>query len=273
MKNEKTWLKKAKKEKLVSMVTSYFHEVDDTWSEKDSKRVVRAVEKLVFPSIDLERLYSMQLEKNGCVFEFCISNNVCSDELFDLLLEYQPEKWHFIKEMFMIEGLVDLTYEDRYLNTPLGCLMLAQLIRRIRDLFRLNYRSINISLSHKDFRVMFDDKTLKIDRKFSYSTNRDAFMKLCMERIVRSSYKLETRNVKHSRILTVKSCRFLLEIYPEGGLSYGWGIENGIDQDLSIDQLVDNIDRNIHCFNRASHSYDRKGIQYMVKLIPIQNDR
>ena len=60
MKNEKSWLKNAKKEKLVSMVTSYFHEVDDTWSEKDSNRVVRAVEKLVFPSIDIEQLYSMQ---------------------------------------------------------------------------------------------------------------------------------------------------------------------------------------------------------------------
>ncbi len=68
MKNEKTWLKKAKKEKLVSMVTSYLHEVDDTWSEKDSKRVVRAVEKLVFPSIDLERLYSDAIrEKRLCI--------------------------------------------------------------------------------------------------------------------------------------------------------------------------------------------------------------
>ena len=60
MKNEKSWLKNAKKEKLVSMVTSYLHEVDDTWNERDSKRVVRAVEKLVFPSIDIEQLYSMQ---------------------------------------------------------------------------------------------------------------------------------------------------------------------------------------------------------------------
>ena len=120
---------------------------------------------------------------------------------------------------------------------------------------------------------MFDDKTLKIDRKFSYSANRDAFMTLCMDRIVRSSYKLEIRNVKHSRILTIRNSMFQLEIYPEGGLSYGWGIDNGIDQDLSIDQLMDNIDRNIHCFNRASHSYDRKGIKYMVKLIHIQNDR
>ena len=172
----------------------------------------------------------------------------------------------------MKEGVVDLTYEDRYLNTPLGCLMLAQLIRRMRDLFQLRYNSINISLSRKDFRVLFDDNTLKIDRKFSFPANRDAFMKLCMDKIVRSSYKLETRNVKHSRILTIRNSRFLLVIYPEGGLSYGWGVENGIDQDLSLDQLMDNIDRNIHRFNRAAHSYDRKGIQYLIKLMPIQND-
>lgn len=266
------WLKKTKEEKVVSMVTSYLHQVDDTWCEKDSKRIVEAVENLVFPFIDTDRISSMQIEDKGCVFEFCITHNVCSDELFDLLLEYQPEKWLFIRDVFMKEGVVDLTYEDRYLNTPLGCLILAQLIRRMRDLFQLRYRSINLGLSRKDFKVMFDDSTLKIDRKFSYSTSRDAFLKLCMDRIVRSPYRLEARNVKHSRILTIRNSKYLLEIYPEGGFSFGWGLENGSNQDLSVDKLIENIDRNIHCFNRTAHSYDRKGMQYIIKLIPIRND-
>ena len=166
----------------------------------------------------------------------------------------------------MKDGLVDLVYEDRYLNTPIGCLILAQFIRRMKDLFKLRYQSIEINLSRKDFRIMFDDKTLKIDRKFSFPENRDSFFQLCMDKIVGNPYSLHVRNTKHARTLIIKNGTYELSISPDGGISHGWGIENGIHSNLTVDVLKENLDINIHCFNRPAHSFDRKGIPYVVSL-------
>ena len=148
------------------------------------------------------------MSKDGLTFSFNVLQGVCSDELLDLLMEYQTEKWLFIQERFAQDGLVDLTYEDRYLNSPLGCLMLAQFIRRLRDLFKLQYRSIEIDLSKKDFRPMFDDNTLKIDQKFSFPENRDNFFKLCMDKIVRDKFVLKIGKTKNNRTLKVRNNTF-----------------------------------------------------------------
>ena len=170
----------------------------------------------------------------------------------------------------MEDGKVALFYEDRYVNSPLGCLLLAQFIRRLRDLFKLRYNAIEIILSRKNYRVIFDDDTLKIDRKFSFPENRDAFLRLCLDEIVREPYSLVIKNTKHSRALVVRNSNYELSIRPEGGISFGWGIENGIHSALTVDTLMKKPDINIRCFNRAAHSYDKKGITYVVSLLPLR---
>ena len=265
----KSWLNPIYKERITSLMTEYFHKVDSRWANSDSLRIANIVEKLAYKIVDVERIDRRRMSKDGLTFSFNVLQGVCSDELLDLLMEYQTEKWLFIQERFAQDGLVDLTYEDRYLNSPLGCLMLAQFIRRLRDLFKLQYRSIEIDLSKKDFRAMFDDNTLKIDQEFSCPENRDNFFKLCMDKIVRDKFVLKIGNTKHTRTLTVRNSTFELSISPDGGISHGWGIENRSHSTLTIDQLKEKLDVNIHCFNRSAHSFDRKGIPYVVKLCPI----
>ncbi len=256
----KFWLKDVHKEIFVLFVTEYLQQADPHWNKQDSVKLVDAVEKSVFQYIDVQKLLGLVMSRDGFTFSFNVVQNVCSDELFDLLLEYHPEKWRFIHEMFMLDGKVDLIYEDRYVNSPLGCLLLAQFIRRIRDLFKLSYRSIEIILSKKDFRVIFDDDKLKIDRKFSFPENRDSFLRLCMDEIVSEPYKLKVKNLQHARTLIIRNSKFQLSICPDAGISYGWGVENGVHRDLTIDVLKKNLDLNINCFNRAAHSFDREGI-------------
>ena len=265
------WIKSTQKERITSTMTKYFHQVNPQWEDTDSEKVVNIVEKLVYRTIDVDKLNRLSMSKDGFTVSFNVVQNMYSDELLDLLMEYYTDKWHFIQEVFMKDGLVDLVYEDRYLNTPIGCLVLAQFIRRMKDLFKLRYRSIEINLSRKDFRVLFDDDNLKIDRKFSFPENRDNFFRLCMDRIVGDSYSLKVGNTKHTRTFSLRNRKYELSISPDGGISHGWGVENGSHSSLTVDLLKENIDVNISCFNRAAHSYDRTGIPYVVNLSPLDD--
>lgn len=266
------WMKVSKKDRYASVITHYAKSVAADWLPSESRRIVDVVERLMFDNVDVDLLLKHQIDEDGVTFSFYVVENIASDELLDTLMEYHPSKWHFIQDAFLEDGCVDLVYEDRYLNSPLGCLLLAQFIRRLKDMFALTLRSVRIVVSKTDFRVIFDDESLKIDRRFSYVENRDRFLRLCMDDIVGESYELEIKNTKHFRSLTVCNRQFGLSIHPDGGISHGWGVENGKYSNLTIDALKQEPDINIPCFNRAAHEYDRKGIHYMVNFSPLRKD-
>lgn len=266
------WMKSQQKDKYVTMMTNCFQHVNADWEQGDSRRFFDAVELLVFEDIDPTLLLKQQIDEEGVVFNFNVVENISSDELLDTLMEYHPAKWQFIQDAFLEDGYVDLVYEDRYVSSPLGCLLLAQFIRRLKGLFSLTFNAIRIVVSKSDFHVMFDDDTLKIDRRFSHVENRDSFLRLCMDEIVGAPYELEVKNTKHFRSLAISNSHFMLSIHPDGGISHGWGIENGPFSHLTIDVLKQHLDTNIPCFNRAAHEYDRRGIPYVVSFSPIKNE-
>ena len=266
----RSWMKSRQRDKIVSIITRCFQKVDDDWLPCESRRIVDVMECLMFNNIDTDLLLKRQVKAEGITFNFKVIENIGSAELLDTLMEYHPTKWRYIKEAFMEDNVVDLVYEDRYMTSPLGCLILAQFIRSLGGLFALTFRSIKITVSKVDFHVMFDDDTLKIDRRFSYVENRDKFLRQCMDEIVGLPYILEVKNTKHLRSLIISNSRFMLSIHPDGGISHGWGIENGVCSHLTVDVLKHNLDTNIPCFNRAAHEYDRRGIPYVVSFSPIQ---
>ena len=266
------WMKSQQKDKYITMMTNCFQHVNADWKQDDSRRFVNAVEHLLFHDIDTSLLLKKQVNDEGVVFQFHLVENIRSDELLDMLMEYHPGKWQFIQDAFLEDGNVDLVYEDRYVSSPLGCLLLAQFIRRLKGMFALSFHSIRIVVSKSDFHVMFDDDTLKIDRRFSHAESRDRFLRQCMDEIVGVPYKLEVKNTKHFRSLTLCNSRFRLSIHPDGGISHGWGIENGEYSHLTINVLKQHLDTNIPCFNRAAHEYDRRGIPYVVSFSLIKNE-
>ena len=262
------WMKSEKKDEYVDLMTGCFQKVGADWEQSDSRRFVNAVERLMFDNIDTPILFRQQVEEEGMTFHFNVVENTFSNELLDTLMEYHPGKWKFIQDAFLDDGVVDLVYEDRYLCSPLGCLMLAQFIRRLKGMFTLTFRSIRIVLSKTDFRVVFDDDTLKVNRKFSHLENRDRFLRQCMDEIVSVPYDLEVGDVKHSRSLTVSNSRFVFTILFDGGIIHGWIIDKEAYSNLTIDVLQKQLDTNIPCYNQAAHTHDRKGIPYVVSFIP-----
>ena len=265
------WMKSGKKDKYANWMTCCFQKVNADWKPGDSKKFVDAFERLMFDDIDTSLLLKLQAEDEGMTFSFNVVENICSTVLLDTLMEYHPGKWQFIQDVFSNDGIVDLVYEDRYLSSPLACLLLTQFIRSLKMLFNLTFRSIRIIVSKSDFHVKYDDETLKIDHRFSYVENRDRFLRLCLDEIVGAPYELEVKNTKHFRSLVICNSHFKLTIHPDGGISHGWGIENGKYSNLTIDVLKQHLDTSIPCFNRTAHEYDRRGIPYVISFSPIKN--
>ena len=140
------WMKSEKKDEYVDLMTGCFQKVGADWEQSDSRRFVNAVEHLLFHDIDTSLLLKKQVNDEGVVFQFHLVENIRSDELLDMLMEYHPGKWQFIQDAFLEDGNVDLVYEDRYVSSPLGCLLLAQFIRRLKGMFAL-------SIGHKTKRI------------------------------------------------------------------------------------------------------------------------
>lgn len=259
-----SWMKDSEKKRLADSLTSYVQKFSDDWDLMDSHKVISIFEKWAYPLIDLDKVSHGRFLDDDLTFTFFVVQDVNSDELFDLLLEHHPEKWHRIRDMMMDDPVVEISYEDRYINTPLGCILLAQFIRRIRDLFMLRFSNITIALSKKDFRVKFEDDDLKLDRRFSFAEHRDQFMLECINQIVRDRFIYEVKNLAHTRSMRLFNKRYELSIIPEGGLAHGWGIENGKHSQLTTKDLRDHLDVNLHCFNRNAHRHDKAGVRYTV---------
>ena len=269
--DDESWMKSRHRDKLTSMITGYFRKVVDDWHSHESCRLVNAIERLLFKSIDTDLLMKRRVFNEGLTFSFNVMEDVDSDDLLDLLLSYHSDKWQHIQDEFARNGTVDLVYEDRYLQTPLACLMLAQFIRRLRFQFHLNYRSIRIFFSKKDFHVVHDDDTLKVWQQFSHQKNRTKFLHHCLEELVGQPFELNDRNNKHARSLVVSNGDYVLNIHPEGGISHGLELI-GEESTLTIEDVLREPDINIPCFNRLAHSKDKKGIPYMVEFKPVQKE-
>ena len=267
--DNESWMKSRHRDKFIKMLTGCFGKVLGDWHPNDSCRVISAIERLLFRSIDTELLMKDRIYTEGITFNFNVMENVGSDDLFELLLDYHPNKWDYIQDEFSRKGTVDFVYEDRYLNSPLGCLMLAQFIRRMQFQFHLNFRSIRIYVSKKDFHVKYDDNTLKPISKFSYPESRDKFLCQCMDKIVGQPFELIDKNISHTRSMRVSNGEYELNIHPEGGISHGWELMDR-SSTLTAEDILRDPDINIQCFNRLAHSSNRKGIPYMVEFIPVQ---
>ena len=262
------WMKSLHRDRMARLMTRCFSRVSEDWRQQDSKRVMEILERLVYRSVDTDLLLRNRVLHAGMAFQFHVVENVYSDELFDLLLEYHPDKWRIIQDAFQESGPVDIVYEDRYLNSPLGCILLAQFIRRIGFLFHLSFRSIRIVVSKRDFHKSADDNAQRLFQRFSCPENRDKFLRLCMEVIVGRPYDLEVRNVGHTRSLAMANGTYELGIRPEGGISHGWGIDYGDFHRLTVEGIGSNVDVNVPCFNQLSHELGNKGIPYVVEFMP-----
>ena len=74
------WIKSIHKERITSTMTKYFHDVNPQWKDSDSEKVVNILEKLVYKTIDVDKLNRFNMSKDGFTFSFSVVQNMYSDE-------------------------------------------------------------------------------------------------------------------------------------------------------------------------------------------------
>lgn len=203
-------------------------------------------------------------KKNDFTFDFYLNEDLRVDDFLKELISRKPHFWSIVKRAFASSPQVSVVYSDRYLNTPLGCILLSQLIRQIRLYFQIHYDSIVINISRTGFHPNRNSPPSTLI--FPNHTQRDRFLRSCMNLLVDADYTERERNIPHQRVLTVSNARCTLEIIFDGGIAYGWRLSHEDDK-LTLEQIEADITYNYTCINQLSRKYDRKGIFFVVRML------
>ena len=211
-----------------------------------------------------KRLLLSLYKKIDFTFDCYLDEDIKVDDFLKKLISIKPHFWSIIKKTIVSSPHVSIVYSDRYLNTPLGCIMLSQLIRQIRLYFQIHFDSIVLNISRAGFHPNKNNPSSTMI--FPNHKQRDKFLHLCMRMLVKDYYTEKERNIPHQRVLSISNAKCTLEIIFDGGIAYGWRLSHEDDK-LTMEQIEANIAYNYTCINQLSRKYDRKGIFYVVRML------
>ena len=101
----------------------------------------------MFNTINVVDLVQSVSEGDGSImFDLRLNKDCAINTLFDTLINNKTDKWASIRNSLHGKS-VSIEYSDRYLYTPLGCMLLAHFISSLKQDFGINITSISISVT------------------------------------------------------------------------------------------------------------------------------
>lgn len=203
--------------------------------------------------IDLDSLAN-QHEHVTCLLRLH-EDSCCIRSLLEVLVNQQKEKWDVIKSV--IKGkYVQVSYNEKYLNTPLGCMILANLIRGMPNVLGVKIGEITCYFpTHLKNSNSWGNRLID---NFLSVEDRNEFLSDCFKKIVNKDVDIILlNNLPHFRWIELKGNDFTLSLYPDGGISNGWKLRFRESQEEypKID-----LDENLTLINTNPHA----GIQYII---------
>lgn len=203
-------------------------------------------------------LMAFHNDKN-VVFEFFIKDRVSgTDSLLNCLMQNEADKWSKIMTSFDGKS-VEMEYADRYLCTPLGCIILGNLIKQLNQQFNMRVKSLTFHLNDK----MNTNERLQqewMDANFVSISSRDVFIKESIHLITGIEPVIRSGRASHHRCLSIKTEGFSCSIRPDAGVAWGWRLENAF-RGMTKDDLEADYNQSIRLFNCVANS---TGILYTV---------
>ena len=218
---------------------------------------------LNFFDINLTDMLTQMANTNkAAMFDTRILNNCHISNLLEKLIEPHKDKWEqFIP---LIRGKnVSLDYSDRYLSTPLGCMLLAHFIRELQQRLDVTITNIRISL-----KALYEDNaaTQKTNINSDYKSNeaRNIFLKDAIsEQVGITPIINDNGYIEHERCMTVKTNSAELCIRPDAGIAHGW-VPFGHDfSECTDEDFRHNWDLNIPLYNKKQKF---SGILYTISF-------
>ena len=139
---------------------------------------------------------------------------------------------------------VSIEYSDRYLKTPLGCMLLAKMISSLKNEADLVLVSIKVIVTNI---VSINDSDVAVNaiKDFANGKKRNHFLKDAIFELTGIEPEIQdTGYVEHERCLTVKADNAEVCIRPDAGIAKGWapfGRDNAecTDRDFREDWNID----------------------------------
>ncbi len=212
---------------------------------------------------DFEPLRTDSLNEKICsidegMFDFKINNqHISASTLFEEMHLYKSNKWDIADKALSTETSVDISYADRFVNTPLGCIILSNLIKSIIERWSLQPKTVKLYLAPIRSNYIYGKNDF--DSDFATDAIRDKFLKKYFTQIVGFEPDIITNNTDHPRSLWIKGTTYTCEIRPDGGVAWGWVLDNQ-NGSIKLQDVENNPNQDIKLYNIQY----RKGILYTI---------
>ncbi len=138
------------------------------------------------------------------------------------------EDWNQIQQA--IEGKeISVSYTDRYLMTPLGCMLLVRFLQCLKDQWGCRIKNVEVRLSKK---IDYKNDIYAVNEPFEYFEDRDNFLTEALTQCcgVENADIQSGQYIAHERDLKISTGTHSLCLRPDAGISQGW-IPNRYDKD------------------------------------------
>ena len=237
--------------------------LSDSWGRGDIYSTMNG-RQIEFNTINVVDLVQSVSEGDGSImFDLRLNKDCAINTLFDTLINNKTDKWAGIRNTLHGKTVL-IEYSDRYLYTPLGCMLLAHFISSLKQDFGINITSINISVTKPTSNdSIFRDST-KICENFRSSDSRNSFIEDAIEEVVGIKPIVNDNGfIHHERCLTVKTNSMELCIRPDAGIAYGWKPDGRDNIDCTDEDFRYNWDLEMDLYNQRKR-YD--GILYTISF-------
>lgn len=202
------------------------------------------------------------------MFDTRIKKDCGINEVFDTLVSYKDDNWNSIRNRLKCKT-VSIEYSDRYLYTPLGCVLLAQMVASIKEFLEVDITGIilNLTRPYGNSLTAYDEVRLCDD--FSCSTDRNNFLSEAIESLVGITPVIsDSGYIQHERSLAIKASEIELYIRPDAGISNGWKPFGRNNSELKVTDFRENWRMSMPLYNQKKNG---EGILYTISF-GINND-
>lgn len=182
-------------------------------------------------AIDQQSLFENLVANNRSImFDSRINKDCYLSEIFPTLRECEEKKWDSIIKTLQGKELA-VTYTDRYLVTPLGCMLFVHLLKGLQDATDCTFSSIEITMSDR----LSDSKAnYAVCSSFTNSDTRDDFLREAISQLLGIEAKVTSeRYIAHERELKLTNSSVgTLLLRPDAGVGHGWIPNRSTQEDL-----------------------------------------
>lgn len=158
-------------------------------------------------NIDEQSMFDVLIDTSG---------PIPSDTIADVLLGAIGSKTNL--EALMINKTFDVLYVDRYLRTPLGAILLAQFISKLKD--RLGFSVSSVRFEGQEYPEVQPPRY--IFNNFKNANERNKAVESFVSELGLPSPQAVNADIPHYRYFEFKNNELRIIIRPDAGIEHGW---------------------------------------------------